>query len=45
VQQIVQNAFSYGRMGTASAMSWVLFVFIFVITLAQLRIQRQWVNY
>ncbi len=45
VQQIVQNAFSYGRMGTAASMSWVLFAFIFVITLIQLRLQRQWVNY
>ena len=45
VQQIVQNAFSYGRMGTAATMSWVLFAFIFVITLLQLRLQRQWVNY
>ncbi|HVO42154.1 MAG TPA: sugar ABC transporter permease [Aggregatilineales bacterium] len=45
VQQIVQNAFSYGRMGTASALSWVLFVFIFLITLVQLRLQRTWVAY
>lgn len=45
VQQIVQNAFSYGRMGTASALSWVLFVFIFVMTLVQLRAQRAWVTY
>ena len=45
VQQIVQNAFSYGRMGTAATMSWVLFAFIFVISLLQLRLQRQWVNY
>src|SRR5436309_11889274 len=32
VQQIVQNAFSYRRMGTASAISWVLFFFIFLMT-------------
>ncbi len=45
VQQIVQNAFSYGRMGTAAALSWVLFAFIFLMTLVQLRLQRVWVNY
>jgi multiple sugar transport system permease protein len=45
VQQIVQNAFSYGRMGTAASMSWVLFALIFIITLVQFRLQRQWVNY
>jgi multiple sugar transport system permease protein len=45
VQQIVQNAFSYGRMGTASALSWVLFAFIFIITIFQLRLQRRWVAY
>jgi len=45
VQQIVQNAFSYGRMGTAAALSWVLFAFIFAITLVQLRLQRRWVAY
>jgi len=45
VQQIVQNAFSYGRMGTAAALSWVLFIFIFLMTLVQLRLQRRWVTY
>lgn len=45
VEQIVKNAFSYGQMGYASAMSWVLFAVILVITLAQFRIQRRWVNY
>jgi multiple sugar transport system permease protein len=45
VQQIVQNAFSYGRMGMAAALSWVLFAFIFLMTLVQLRLQRKWVVY
>lgn len=45
VEQIVTNAFSYGQMGYASAMSWVLFAVILVITLVQFRIQRRWVNY
>lgn len=45
VQQIVQNAFSYSRMGYAAAMSWVLFAIILVITLAQFRLQKRWVHY
>jgi multiple sugar transport system permease protein len=45
VQQIVQNAFSFGRMGYAAAMSWVLFAIILVITGAQLRLQKRWVVY
>lgn len=45
VVEIVKNAFSYNRMGYASAMSWVLFAMIFVITFIQLRIQKRWVYY
>lgn len=45
VLQIVQNAFSYGRVGYASAMSWVLFAAILLITMVQLRLQRRWVTY
>lgn len=45
VVEIVRNAFSYNRMGYASAMSWVLFLLIFVITFIQLRAQKRWVYY
>lgn len=45
VTEVVKNAFSYNRMGYASAMSWVLFVFIFAITFVQLRLQKRWVYY
>lgn len=45
VEQIVKNAFSYSRMGYASAMSWVLFAAILVVTLLQFRLQRRWVTY
>lgn len=45
VTEIVRNAFSYNRMGYASAMSWVLFVLIFMVTFVQLRVQRRWVYY
>jgi multiple sugar transport system permease protein len=45
VADIVQNAFSYSRMGYAAAMSWVLFAIILSITMVQLRLQRRWVNF
>lgn len=45
VVEVVKNAFNYNRMGYASAMSWVLFALIFIITFVQLRIQKRWVYY
>jgi multiple sugar transport system permease protein len=45
MQQIVKNAFSFGRMGYAAAMSWVLFAVILVVTVVQFRLQRRWVHY
>jgi len=45
VEQVVRNAFSYSRVGYASAMSWLLFAVILLVTLGQLRIQRRWVTY
>lgn len=45
VEQVVKNAFSYGRVGYASAMSWVLFAVILAVTVLQSRLQRRWVNY
>lgn len=45
VEQVVRHAFSYGQMGYASALSWLLFVVILAVTLVQFRIQRRWVTY
>jgi multiple sugar transport system permease protein len=45
VQYIVQNAFSFSRMGYASALSWVLFAIIFAVTLVQFQAQKRWVHY
>ena len=45
VQQIVDNAFNYSRMGYASTLSWVLFAIIFIITALQFVVQRKWVTY
>jgi multiple sugar transport system permease protein len=45
VQQIVQNTFSYGRAGYASAQSVVLFLIILAVTAVQMRLQKRWVFY
>jgi multiple sugar transport system permease protein len=45
VTEVVNNAFRYNRMGYASAMSWVLFGIIFLITFVQLHLQKRWVYY
>ena len=42
VERIVKQAFSFSRMGYASAMSWVLFVLIFAATFVLSRMQRRW---
>jgi len=40
VERIVAHAFSYSRMGYASAMSWVLFALIFTVTFLFYRLRR-----
>ncbi len=40
VERIVRNAFSYSRMGYASAMSWVLFALIFATSLTFYALKR-----
>jgi multiple sugar transport system permease protein len=42
---IFNEAFRYFRMGYASALAWLLFVVILVITVVQLRLARRWVYY
>lgn len=41
VERVVKHAFSYGEMGYAATISWVLFALVFVVTLIQLRLQRR----
>ena len=41
VQLIYKNAFSYGQMGYASAISWILFALIFAVTVIQNLIQKR----
>ena len=42
---LYQDAFMHGRMGYASALSWVLFIVILIVTLVILRTSSSWVFY
>ena len=45
VLYLYENAFSYGKMGYASAMAWVLFLITFVLAMAVFRWSQRWVHY
>jgi multiple sugar transport system permease protein len=45
VGQIYDLTFRYGRAGEASALSWLLFALILLITAIQIRGQKKWVHY
>lgn len=45
IYYLYQNAFTFGNLGYASAMAWILFLIIGFITFVQLRLQRRWVFY
>ena len=42
---LFNNAFRYFKMGYASALAWILFVIILVLTLIQLKLAPRWVHY
>ena len=42
---LYQQAFGYFHMGLASAMAWLLFAFILVVTFINFRVSRRWVHY
>lgn len=42
---LYRNAFEYFRMGYASALAWVLFIYILVLTLLLFRLSNLWVYY
>ncbi len=42
---VYQNAFQFFQMGKAAAVAYVLFAFLFALTLAQFRAQKRWVFY
>jgi multiple sugar transport system permease protein len=41
VERVVKHAFSYGEMGYAATISWVLFVLVLAVTVVQLWLQRR----
>jgi multiple sugar transport system permease protein len=41
VERVVKHAFSYGEMGYAATISWVLFALVFTVTVVQLRLQKR----
>lgn len=43
--KLFNEAFRFLNMGTASAMAWILFVVIFLITMLQLWSSKRWVHY
>lgn len=45
VYYIYTSAFTFYRMGYASAMSWILFIILFAITMIEWYGQKKWVNY
>jgi multiple sugar transport system permease protein len=45
VLYIYYSGFSFYKMGYASAIAWILFAVIFVITLVQMKFQKEWVHY
>jgi len=42
---LFNNAFRYMKMGYASALAWVLFAIVLVLTVIQLRLSKIWVHY
>lgn len=45
VERIYKYGFTYYKMGVASALSWILFLIIMVLTFVQMKLQHRWVNY
>ena len=45
IYYLYQTAFSFGKLGYASAMAWVLFVIIMVVTFIQIRLTKRFVYY
>jgi ABC-type sugar transport systems, permease components len=45
VLYLYNNAFSYMNMGYASAMAWILFVVIMIMTVINFKVSNKWVHY
>ncbi|MFQ3549594.1 MAG: extracellular solute-binding protein [Armatimonadota bacterium] len=42
---LFRNAFEFMKLGYASAMAWILFIIVMIITLIQLKMAKRWVYY
>lgn len=42
---LFRNAFEYFKLGKASAMAWIMFLILLVLTLLQFRLSKKWVHY
>jgi multiple sugar transport system permease protein len=45
MMHLYQNAFQYFQMGYASALAWILFVLIMLLTALQMWLSKRWVHY
>lgn len=45
VMHLYNNAFGYMKMGYASAMAWILFIIILLLTIAVFKSSKKWVHY
>jgi multiple sugar transport system permease protein len=45
VERVYDLTFRYSQAGTASALSWMLFLLVLLVTVVQMIGQRKWVNY
>lgn len=45
IERIYRYAFQFYKMGYASALSWILFAMIFIVTYVQWQFQKRWVTY
>jgi multiple sugar transport system permease protein len=45
VYHLFVNGFTYFKMGYASALAWVIFAIILLLTVTQLRLSKRWVHY
>lgn len=45
IMYLYNNAFGYMKMGYASAMAWILFLIILILTLAVFKSSKKWVHY
>ena len=45
VLALYRNGFSFGKLGYASALAWILFVIVMLLTALQFSQQKRWVNY